>query len=242
MQARIGIIANDQWDCYSPDSMIGFGGEYNGGAGCGWAGFTTGDFSGCGSDNGDIQRPMMGYILGSGAPSPPFQPPPPASPPPSSSSSSEAEPPPPSPPEASQCAKDTFVALSDASGSTCLTVADDGSPPLYSPCVPAATSQAFLKLPIENGIPFTFTLKTTTGKCLDAAGTAQPCEYLPNPASRLAYDPDGSLSSYNGCLLTPGCIQQMVSTYQVRAIFSLGAPALTPAFPTTVLLQQLVGL
>ena len=59
-RARIGIIANEQNDCKTPDSRIGFGTGY------GWA---NDDSSPCGNqakhggDNGDKDIKAMGYIL-----------------------------------------------------------------------------------------------------------------------------------------------------------------------------------
>ena len=57
-KARIGIIANQQNDCYSCDSRIGFGtaGLYDDSNTCGNEAMLS-------SDNGDKHIKAMGYIL-----------------------------------------------------------------------------------------------------------------------------------------------------------------------------------
>ena len=57
-KARIGILANEQNDCYSPDSRIGFGtagdpDDYS----------TCGNAANHGGDNGNRNIKGMGYIL-----------------------------------------------------------------------------------------------------------------------------------------------------------------------------------
>ena len=57
-KARIGIIANEQNDCNTPDSRIGFGtggNPYNSN--------TCGNQANHGGDNGDKDTKAMGYIL-----------------------------------------------------------------------------------------------------------------------------------------------------------------------------------
>ena len=57
-EARIGIIANQENDCRSCDSRIGFGtgGHFEDGVVCGNVAYV-------GGDNGDRRTPGMGYIL-----------------------------------------------------------------------------------------------------------------------------------------------------------------------------------
>ena len=57
-RARIGIIANNENDCYTCDSRIGFGtgGRYDDSNTCGIEAVAT-------SDNGDRHIKAMGYIL-----------------------------------------------------------------------------------------------------------------------------------------------------------------------------------
>ena len=59
--ARIGIIANEQNDCGTPDSRLGIG---MGGAVCGIdGGSAAGNGSGCGGDLGDYNIKSFGYVL-----------------------------------------------------------------------------------------------------------------------------------------------------------------------------------
>lgn len=57
-KARIGIVSNNEKDCHSPDSRIGFGtaGYVDKNQSCGNVGRN-------GADNGDKNIPVMGYIL-----------------------------------------------------------------------------------------------------------------------------------------------------------------------------------
>ena len=58
---RIGIIANQENDCNSPDSRIGFGG---GGSACGQnSGNRVGNEARCSADNGDRSTRTFGYIF-----------------------------------------------------------------------------------------------------------------------------------------------------------------------------------
>ena len=57
-KARIGILGNEQNDCETPDSRIGFGtGGYNDDSN------TCGNEATTGVDNGDKHIKTMGYIL-----------------------------------------------------------------------------------------------------------------------------------------------------------------------------------
>ena len=60
---RIGILNNQENNCATPDSMLGFGTIYQRlchGIG---DGISCGNMAGCSSDNGDKSSPAMGYIL-----------------------------------------------------------------------------------------------------------------------------------------------------------------------------------
>jgi len=62
--ARIGIIANQENDCNSPDSRIGFG---TGGGGCGQdSKNTAGNEARCSPDNGEKSIESFGYIFAQG--------------------------------------------------------------------------------------------------------------------------------------------------------------------------------
>ena len=56
-RVRLGLIANEQNDCYSSDSFIGLG-TYHGGWGNG-----AGNHACCSPDNGEKNIKVMGYIL-----------------------------------------------------------------------------------------------------------------------------------------------------------------------------------
>jgi hypothetical protein len=58
-QARLGIISNEQNDCNSPDNFIGFGTMFKDRK----LANSAGNFACCGSDNGDMNIRVMGYIL-----------------------------------------------------------------------------------------------------------------------------------------------------------------------------------
>jgi hypothetical protein len=58
---RFGILGNNETDCGTSDSRLGFGGEYNRcGAG---ADVSSGNVSTCGSDNGDRDNAFFGYLF-----------------------------------------------------------------------------------------------------------------------------------------------------------------------------------
>jgi hypothetical protein len=58
---RIGIISNQEGDCNSPDSRIGFGG---GGTACGQnGGNRVGNEARCSPDRGDRSTRVFGYIF-----------------------------------------------------------------------------------------------------------------------------------------------------------------------------------
>ena len=54
IRARVGILGNNENDCITCDSIIGFGGSW---------GVTTGNVAKHGGDNGDKLIKAMGYIL-----------------------------------------------------------------------------------------------------------------------------------------------------------------------------------
>ena len=54
-KARIGLVANEQNDCSSPDSFIGFGTNANR--------LTCGNFARHGGDNGDKTTPTTGFFF-----------------------------------------------------------------------------------------------------------------------------------------------------------------------------------
>ena len=58
---RIGIIANEQDDCNSPNSRIGIGGAGEGV--CNTWNNSTGNFAGCEADNGDVNSIGFGVVL-----------------------------------------------------------------------------------------------------------------------------------------------------------------------------------
>jgi hypothetical protein len=59
--ARIGIIANQEGDCNSPDSRLGIG---TGGTACGQNGsVTTGNSARCSADNGDRDIRAYGFVM-----------------------------------------------------------------------------------------------------------------------------------------------------------------------------------
>jgi hypothetical protein len=55
-RVRIGILGNDQLDCVSPDSLIGFGADKDHGG-------PSGNFSRQGGDNGDKTTRTFGYVM-----------------------------------------------------------------------------------------------------------------------------------------------------------------------------------
>lgn len=57
---RVGIIANEQDDCNSPNSRIGIGGR---GYVCDTLSNATGNFAGCESDNGDVNLITFGVLF-----------------------------------------------------------------------------------------------------------------------------------------------------------------------------------
>ncbi len=58
---RLGILGNQENDCGSPDSRIGFGGQYNL---CGVGGdVSCGNVSTCGGNNGDRDSALFGFIF-----------------------------------------------------------------------------------------------------------------------------------------------------------------------------------
>ncbi len=59
-RARIGIVSNEQNDCNSPNSRIGIGGEGNV---CNTLPNPTGNFAGCGADNGDASIVGFGVVM-----------------------------------------------------------------------------------------------------------------------------------------------------------------------------------
>lgn len=59
-RVRIGIVANEQNDCNSPNSRLGIGGA---GEICGTLPNPTGNFAGCSPDNGDINLVGFGVVL-----------------------------------------------------------------------------------------------------------------------------------------------------------------------------------
>ena len=61
--ARIGIIANQENDCASPDSFIGFGTIYQQLCSPSLNRISCGNYAACSPDNGDKSVPAMGYIL-----------------------------------------------------------------------------------------------------------------------------------------------------------------------------------
>ena len=56
-RARLGLIANEQNECYSPDSFIGLGTYY------GSVGNVAGNYASYSPDNGEKNIKVMGYIL-----------------------------------------------------------------------------------------------------------------------------------------------------------------------------------
>ena len=65
MFLRIGILNNEQNDCATPNSMLGFGTHYQ--LKCNGRpivpAISCGNLARCRSDNGDKSSPVMGYIL-----------------------------------------------------------------------------------------------------------------------------------------------------------------------------------
>ena len=61
---RLGLLANQQNHCGSPDSFIGLGGDYNGG-GCYYnpANNAAGNLAQCSPDSGQKNTKAIGYIL-----------------------------------------------------------------------------------------------------------------------------------------------------------------------------------
>jgi len=57
---RIGILGNQEGDCGSPDSFIGFGA---GPVACGGTTITTGNYASCAPDNGDRNTATFGYVF-----------------------------------------------------------------------------------------------------------------------------------------------------------------------------------
>ena len=55
LKVRIGIVANNENNCLSTDSFLGFGSSYNS--------VTCGNFARHGGDNGDKTLPVFGYIF-----------------------------------------------------------------------------------------------------------------------------------------------------------------------------------
>ena len=58
-RARIGIVANNENNCYSPDSFIGFGTSYTHLS----ASNSAGNFAAYLPDNGDLNTKTIGYIM-----------------------------------------------------------------------------------------------------------------------------------------------------------------------------------
>ena len=56
-RVRLGLIANEQDDCESPDSFIGLGAQWN------WRANTAGNIGIISPDNGEKSLKVMGYIL-----------------------------------------------------------------------------------------------------------------------------------------------------------------------------------
>ena len=63
ISVRLGLLANEQNDCGSPDSFIGLGGDNNGGCYYNSANNAAGNLAQCTPDNGDKNTKAMGYIL-----------------------------------------------------------------------------------------------------------------------------------------------------------------------------------
>lgn len=59
-RVRIGIVGNEQNDCFSPNSRLGIGGDGNK---CLSLPNATGNFAGCESDNGDVNVIGIGVVL-----------------------------------------------------------------------------------------------------------------------------------------------------------------------------------
>jgi len=59
-RVRIGIVANQENDCASPDSYIGFGG---GGDYCGMTQIAAGNTARCLPDNGDVDLEGFGVVF-----------------------------------------------------------------------------------------------------------------------------------------------------------------------------------
>ena len=60
-RVRLGVLGNNEDDCGSPDSRIGFGGA---GAPCGGNGaISCGNVCACGGDAGDRSTATFGYVL-----------------------------------------------------------------------------------------------------------------------------------------------------------------------------------
>ena len=58
---RLGVLTNQENDCDSADSRLGFGGQYNR---CGvGADVSSGNVSTCGGDDGDRNNAFFGYIF-----------------------------------------------------------------------------------------------------------------------------------------------------------------------------------
>ena len=57
---RIGIVGNEQNNCDSPDSRIGIGGI---GTACGTLNNPTGNFAGCGGDEGNKNLTAFGAVF-----------------------------------------------------------------------------------------------------------------------------------------------------------------------------------
>ncbi|MFV8752172.1 fibrinogen-like YCDxxxxGGGW domain-containing protein [Nannocystaceae bacterium ST9] len=59
-RVRIGIVANEQDNCDSPNSRLGIGGDGNV---CATSPNATGNFAGCGGDNGDVNLIGFGVVF-----------------------------------------------------------------------------------------------------------------------------------------------------------------------------------
>jgi hypothetical protein len=59
---RIGLIANNDGDCCSPDSYVGFGGEYDF-TYCSQASYSAGSMGGSGSCGGGGNVQDFGYLF-----------------------------------------------------------------------------------------------------------------------------------------------------------------------------------